>query len=86
MRKQSKPKKPTEYQARVLKMIASSPLVKTYSPDRPEPRWSLTNGTGVTDPCAKALIRNGWVKPVRDGLSMFDESQTYTVLQAPRDN
>jgi hypothetical protein len=63
-------------------MIARSPLVKTYSADRRDARWGLMNGQEISDECAKALIRNGWLKPVRDGLTMFDESQTYVALTA----
>ncbi len=37
--------------------------------------------TQISNECAEALIRNGWVQPNRDGLGLFDESQTYRVLK-----
>ena len=72
--------KPTHYQAGVLKQIAISPLMKTYSPDR-KVVWGLQNGKEIGEACANALIRNGWVVPQRDGLGLYDESQTYAALK-----
>jgi hypothetical protein len=79
--KSSKPRKPTLYQAGILKQIYQSPpLIKTYSSDH-KVLWSLANGTPVPDGTVKVLIRNNWLKPNRDGLSMFDDSQTYVALK-----
>jgi hypothetical protein len=75
-----KPKKPTLYQAAILKQIAGSMLTKTLLPSRAVPLWQIEGGSEISHECAQALIRNGWLKPNRDGLSMFDESQTYTAL------
>jgi hypothetical protein len=80
MAKSKREPRPTIYQANILRQIASSPLMKTYTPDR-RVVWGLANGRGVPEKSAATLIRNGWVKPQRDGLSMFDESQTYVVLK-----
>ena len=74
-----KPPKPTKFQTKILAMIARSPLIKTYRPDRAVV-WGLQNGRLISEECANALVRNGWVKPERDGLGMFEESQTYTAL------
>lgn len=78
-RSSPKPKLPTHYQAGVLRQIARSRLIKTHIATKLEPVWTI-DGTGVeiSNQCAQALIRNGWIKPNRDGLSMFDESQTYS--------
>ena len=78
--RRKKSAKPTIYQTRILAMIALSPLMKTYTPDR-KIIWGLANGREVSDKCAAALIRNGWVVPQRDGLGMFEESQTYVALK-----
>jgi hypothetical protein len=80
MAKSKRPSKPTIYQSKVLAQIAQSPLVKTYSADR-KIVWGLANGREISEACANALIRNGWVKPQRDGLGLFDESQTYHALK-----
>ena len=79
MRTRQKPKKPTQYQTKILAQIAHSPLMKTYTPERTV-IWGLANGKQISEACANALIRNGWVKPQRDGLGLFDESQTYISL------
>lgn len=78
-----KTKKPTKFQMKILTQIAQSPLMKTYSADR-KVIWGLANGREVSEACANALIRNGWVKPMRDGLGFYDESQTYVALTPPR--
>ena len=79
--KSAKPKKPNLYQARVIKMIAQSgPLTKTYSADH-KVLYSLANGTPVPENTVRVLLRNNWLKPNRDGLDMFDESQSYSVLK-----
>lgn len=80
MTRARKPKRPTHYQSGVLAQIARSRLIKTYSHDHTA-LWSLADGTPVPAPCALALIRNGWVVPQRDGLSMFEESQSYVALK-----
>ncbi len=54
--------------------------MKTYVPGR-NTVWSLANGREISEDCAKALIRNGWVKPQRDGLELLDETQTYTAIK-----
>ncbi len=72
--------KPTHAQSAILAQIARYPLMKSYSADGKQ-EWSLTNGRTVSEPTARVLIRNGWVVPQRDGLSMFDESQTYVALK-----
>lgn len=77
MAKAKKPPKPTIYQSQVLAQIAQSPLMKTYSADH-KVKWGLANGKEISEACAAALIRNGWVRPERDGF--FEESQTYTAL------
>jgi hypothetical protein len=68
------------FQTRILAMIAQSPLMKTYAPDR-KVVWGLANGREISGRCAEALIRNRWVVPQRDGLGLFEESQTYTALK-----
>src|ERR1044072_1762086 len=73
-----KAKLPTRYQSVILRRIARSCLVKTYIASRDDPMWSI-DGQEISHECAKALIRNGWVVPNRDGLSMFDETQSYYV-------
>ncbi len=80
MAKPNREPKPTIYQSQILRQIASSPLMKTYLPDR-RVTWGLQNGRPISEACANALIKNGWVKPQRDGLGMFDESQTYVALK-----
>lgn len=80
-RKSAKPKTPTLYQAKVLARIARSRLTKTLLPSRADPLWVIDGGDEISSECARALIRNGWVVPQRDGLSMFDESQTYLALK-----
>ncbi len=77
MRKAKSPPKPNHYQVAWLGRIARSPLMKTFIDD--EVRFSLQNGETVPAHTAKVLIRNGWVKPRRDGL--FDDTQTYTALK-----
>lgn len=72
-----KERKPSLYQAGILRRIAGSRLIKTYAPERREPLWQIDGDGEISDACARALIRNGWVQPLRDGLSMFDKSQTY---------
>lgn len=76
----AKVKKPTIYQSKILAQIAQSPLIKTYSADR-RVLWGLANGREISEVCANALIRNGWVKSQRDGLGIFDDSQTYVTLK-----
>lgn len=75
----TKPKKPTIFQTKILAAIAHSPLMKTYSADK-KTIWALQNGREISDKCAEALIRNGWVKPQRDGLGLYEESQTYAAI------
>ena len=65
--------KPTEEQAKWLKRIAHSPLMKTYTPGDPDPRYSLQNGQTVPAPTAQLLIRNGWVTGQRAALLEDDE-------------
>lgn len=77
MPRNKRPPKPSIFQTGILAMIAHSPLMKTYTADR-KVVWGLTNGREISDKCAETLIRNGWVVPQRDGLDMFDETQTYT--------
>jgi hypothetical protein len=79
MTKRRKEPKPTIYQSKILAQIARSPLMKTCSADR-KTIWALQNGREISEVCAQALIRNGWVRPARDGLGLYDESQTYTAL------
>jgi hypothetical protein len=67
--------KPTEAQAKWLRRIAQSPLMKTYIDGEPMPRFSLQSGATVPTPIAEVLIRNGWVKGRRDGL--FGDEQSY---------
>ena len=74
-----KPKKPSIYQTNILAQIARSPLVKTYSANH-KTIWGLANGEEISEACANALIRNGWVKPQRDGLGLFEGTQTYVAL------
>jgi len=83
MRAKREPR-PTQFQSRILAQIARSPLMKTRTPDH-KIVWGLQNGRAISDKCAEALIRNGWVVPQRDGLplGMYDESQTYVALKAP---
>jgi len=72
--KKSKPK-PNTKEMQYIKMIAQSPMMKTYR--NGSISWSLQNGMAVPGEMASALIRKGLVKPVRDGLGLMDESQTY---------
>ncbi len=80
MKAAKKAKKPSHFQTAILAQIARSPLMKTYDADH-KAAWSLQNGTAISSPTAEALIRNGWVKPQRDGLGLFDEGQTYFALK-----
>jgi|KBSMisStaDraftv2_1062788.scaffolds.fasta_scaffold19968_9 hypothetical protein len=73
--------KPTIQQAAILKQIARSRLIKTLRPDHADPLWTIDGGPEVPNKCAQALIRNGWLKANRDGLAIFDTSQTYQVLK-----
>jgi hypothetical protein len=45
------------------------------------PVWVIDGAFEISDECARSLIRHGWVIPLRDGLSMFDESQSYAALR-----
>lgn len=72
-------RKPTLAQTQWLHRIALSPLMKTYIDGEPQPRFSLVSGETVPFPTASLLIRNGWVRPQRDGL--FDDPQTYVALK-----
>lgn len=78
MRKQPAPQV-TYYQAQILRAMAlsQSPLVKTFDHQYGKITWGLANGREVTDACARALIRNGWVIARRDG--MYDVAQTYVL-------
>lgn len=76
-----KPRKPTKYQTKVLAKIARTRLIKTLLPSRDAPLWVIEGGDEISNECAQALIRNGWLKANRDGLGMFDESQTYNALK-----
>jgi hypothetical protein len=76
MAKPKRPPKPTQFQAKILRMIAQSPLVKTYSADH-KAVWALMNGREVSEICAQALIRNGWVRAQNDGLPGIGDSQVY---------
>jgi L-alanine-DL-glutamate epimerase-like enolase superfamily enzyme len=78
--KAKRPPKPTQFQSRILAMIAHSPLTKTYSADH-KTIWALQDGREISEVCATALVRNGWVKPQRDGLGLHEDSQTYTALK-----
>ncbi len=77
MTRTKKPKRPTEYQSKVLAQIARSRLIKTRLSTREVPLWEIDGIGEISHECAQALIRNQWVIPQRDGLSMFDETQTY---------
>jgi hypothetical protein len=79
-KQQVRQRKPTNDEAAALRMIARSRLIKTYVATRREPVWIIEGGREISDYLAKSLIKHGWVTPVRDGLSMFDDSQTYLVL------
>jgi hypothetical protein len=81
MKRTAKVRKPTEHQAQILRMIAQSMLIKTRLPSRDIPVWTVDGYGEIPHECAQALIRNGWVTAQRDGLSMFDESQTYKALK-----
>jgi hypothetical protein len=80
MPKLKKPRKPTSYQSSILARIARSRLIKTRLPSKDVPVWIIDGSGEISHECAQALIRNGWVKPQRDGLSMFEESQSYLAL------
>jgi hypothetical protein len=82
--KQQAKAKVTIYQAAVLRQMAisGSALVKTFDGKYGKITWGLANGREVTDACARALIRNGWVLAQRDG--MYDETQTYVLRPVPR--
>jgi len=86
MKKAKQPAKPkvTIYQAQVLRQMAisRSALVKTFDGKLGRVTWGLANGREVTDACARALIRNGWVIPQRDG--MYDEAQTFVLRPLPK--
>lgn len=65
-------------------MIAQSGcMMKTRIPERGVV-WAVANGREVSDKCAEALIRNGWVIPQHDGLGMFEESQSYVLPKHDR--
>jgi hypothetical protein len=82
--KAKKPPKPTIYQTKILALIARSPLVKTYSADH-KTIWALQTGREISEACANALIRNGWVRPTHDSLWPHDgESQTFVALRPPQ--
>ncbi len=72
--------KPTQFQSRILTLIAHSPLIKTYSADH-KTIFALQNGREISEVCAHAPIRNGWVRPQRDGLGLHEDSQTYVALK-----
>lgn len=74
-----RPRKPTNEQSSYLAQIARFSLMKSFSADG-KTQWQLTNGKTVPEPIARALIRNFWVIPQRDGLGLFDETQTYIAL------
>lgn len=74
MKSGTRRRRPTETQARWLRLIARSPLMKTYIPDDPAPHYSQ-NGMVVPLPTAEVLIRNGWVRGRRDGL--WGDEQSY---------
>ncbi len=76
MAKPKRPPKPTQFQAKILRMIAQSPLTRTYSADH-RAVWALMNGREISDACANALIRNRWVKAQNDGLPGIGDSQVY---------
>jgi hypothetical protein len=82
-RHEAKPKV-TIYQAQVLRAMAitRSPLVKTFDGKYGKVTWGLANGREVTDACARALIRNGWVIAQRDG--MYDVAQSYVLRPIPK--
>lgn len=65
---------PTIVQYNWLRRIALSPLTLTRQPGEPA-RYSLANGATVPETTVRVLIRNGWVRPQRDGL--FDDCQTW---------
>lgn len=75
--------KPTEAQAKWLKRIAQSPLLKTYLDGELLPRFSLQNGATVPAPVAEVLIRNGWLTGRRDGdeQSYIPQRVLYEVLR-----
>ena len=73
-----KVKKPTKFQAKILQQIAHSPLMKTHKEG--EVVWGLQNGREISEACANALIRNGWVRPISPGLWPGDD-QTYGALK-----
>lgn len=76
MAKTPKPKKPTLFQARILAAIAHSPLMREFNSDR-KIIYKLVNGREISEKCARALIENGWVVPQRDGLGLYDDTQTW---------
>lgn len=78
-RTSQKPPKPTVYEAGILRRIAGSCLVKTHIATKNGPVWTI-DGAEISHECAARLIRKGFVKEQRDGLTMFDESQTYKAL------
>ena len=71
-------KRPTWKQHNALKVIARSCLIKTYRSTKLDPVWTA-DGIEIEHSIAKALILYGWVIPQRDGLGMFEETQTYVV-------
>lgn len=73
-----KPKKPTQFQAKILQQIARSPLMKTHQDGKT--LWGLQNGREISEQCARALINNGWVRPESSGLWPGDD-QTYVALK-----
>lgn len=79
-----KRKLPTLFQTKILRMIAQHGcLMKTRTPERGIV-WGVANGCEVSAACAEALIRNGWVLPNRDGLALWEESQSYRLPQHDR--
>jgi hypothetical protein len=66
--------RPTVVQSNWLRRIALSPMMVTRIPGEPA-RYSLTDGARINEGTARALIRNGWLRPSSDGL--FGDSQTF---------
>jgi hypothetical protein len=76
--KRPKIKRPSEYQAKMLRHIARAPMMKTNTEDGPV--YLLQDGTTVPKNVAEILIRNCWVRPQQDGL-WAGADQTFVALK-----
>ena len=68
------PRKPSKTQLRIVEMTKRSPLIKTLS-EQFLPKWSLADGTPVSQSAAENCVRNGLVVAQQDGL--FGNSQSW---------